>query len=111
MKYSKETISLIFASLMIYQPSQLTYAKPLNITQETPVNNAQQSTIAITPLELNKSIERELKGGESHSYSIKLEANQYLKLGVEQKGINLAVGAFSPTDEKVYQIDAFNGVE
>src|SRR5262249_21210573 len=40
-----------------------------------------------TPLEPGKSIEREMSGGQSHSYRIALTAGQYLMAIADQKGV------------------------
>lgn len=44
-----------------------------------------------TILELNNPLTREIAGGENHSYRLTLSANQYAKVTVEQRGIDLAV--------------------
>ncbi|MBI4853195.1 MAG: tetratricopeptide repeat protein, partial [Acidobacteria bacterium] len=77
-----------------------------NVSKLTPV-----SKVATDPnqLQLNKPVERELVGGEIHSYTIKLEANQYLNAVVEQKGIDIVAALYNPTNEKVYEVDSPNG--
>src|ERR1041384_6470441 len=50
-----------------------------------------QTTPEITSLETNKPIERELAGGQKHIYKITFPANQYAKLLVEQRGIDVIV--------------------
>src|SRR5262244_1981050 len=47
-------------------------------------------------LEPGKPIERELVGGESHSYQLALDAGQYVKLVVDQRGIDVAVRLSGP---------------
>ncbi len=59
---------------------------------------AQEDTQA-RQLEPGKAIERELAGGQSHSYTITLDAGQYLRLSVEQRGIDVVVQV-SRTDSK-----------
>jgi hypothetical protein len=44
------------------------------------------------PLESGKPAERELSGGQSHSYKIAVISGQYLRILVEQGGIDVAVG-------------------
>ncbi|MDX2042471.1 MAG: CHAT domain-containing tetratricopeptide repeat protein [Acidobacteriota bacterium] len=53
----------------------------------------------IPTLELGKPIERELAGGQSHSYQLKIPAGQYVKLLVNQRGIDIKL-RFSGQDNK-----------
>ena len=50
-----------------------------------------------------------IKGGESHSYSIKLTAGQYFYALVEQQGIDLAVALFRPDGSQIAVTDSPNG--
>jgi CHAT domain-containing protein len=54
-------------------------------------------------------IERELAGGQAHTYQITLIQEQYLHIVVEQKGIDVAVTAFQPDGQKIIRIDSPNG--
>lgn len=49
-------------------------------------------------LELGRSQARELSAGETHSYKIPLAADQYLRLRVEQLGIDVATTLVGPDD-------------
>ena len=64
-----------------------------------------QEGSVVRPLELGKSIESELKGGESHAYQVTLAADQYLSLVVEQRGINLVVALVGPDSKKLSETD------
>ncbi|HWN99456.1 MAG TPA: CHAT domain-containing protein [Blastocatellia bacterium] len=59
----------------------------------------------VRTLEAGKPIERELKGGETHSYQLTLEAGQYARVVVEQRRINLAVSVFDPAGKKIIDAD------
>jgi CHAT domain-containing protein/Tfp pilus assembly protein PilF len=63
------------------------------------------------PLTQGKPIERELKGGEVHSYSLTLQAGQFLNVVVEQKGIDVVVTLFDVNGKKVREVDSPNGTE
>lgn len=65
----------------------------------------------IQALELGKPIERELAGGQSHSYSFRLEAGQYLHIIVDQRGIDITVTASGPDGKKLAEVDNPNGVQ
>jgi CHAT domain-containing protein len=62
-----------------------------------------QSTL--TPLELSKPIERELSGGQTHSYSISLAAGQYARALVVQRGIDVVVAFRGPDGQKIVELD------
>ncbi|HKR14671.1 MAG TPA: CHAT domain-containing tetratricopeptide repeat protein [Pyrinomonadaceae bacterium] len=49
-----------------------------------------------------------IKGGESHSYSIKLTAGQYLYALIEQQGIDLSVSLFKPDGSQISVSDSPN---
>lgn len=76
-------------------------------TNPTPVTTP--TVIDPNQLQVGKPVERELAGGDVHSYTIQLEANQYLNAVVEQKGIDIVAAIYSPTGEKVYEVDSPNG--
>jgi CHAT domain-containing protein/uncharacterized protein HemY len=50
-------------------------------------------------LEAGKAVEREIAGGESHAYRIRLEVGQFLRLVVAQKGIDVALTLAAPDAE------------
>lgn len=60
---------------------------PLLAQQTSPMQSAQE----VTALELGKPIERELAGGQEHSYKITLAQGQYASVIVEQRGIDVVV--------------------
>jgi CHAT domain-containing protein len=55
-----------------------------------------------------QAIEREMKGGESHVYRIKLAAGQFLRAVVEQKNTDVFVAIFGPNDKKLVAVDTLN---
>ncbi|HVE73092.1 MAG TPA: erythromycin esterase family protein [Thermoanaerobaculia bacterium] len=54
-------------------------------------------------------VERELRGGEKHEYSIRLGAGEYAHVIVEQRGIDVVVAAFAPDGTKIAEVDSPNG--
>ena len=66
-----------------------------------PAQNDRQ-TIQIEP---GKPIERELTGGQSHSYQMTLAAGQYVRLAVDQRGIDVVVRLFGPDDKQIAEFD------
>src|SRR5262245_10999620 len=61
-----------------------------------------QESISLEP---DKPIERELSGGQSHSYKITAISGQYLHIVVEQRGIDVAVALFTPDGKKIDEVD------
>ena len=70
---------------------------------------AQSAGSAVSTLTPGRTVEVELGGGETHSYGVRLEAGQYFKLVVEQKGVDLLVTLLSPGGEKLAEVDAPTG--
>ncbi len=62
-------------------------------------------------LEVGQRVERELAGGQTHSYQILLAARQYLYAVVEQRGIDVAVTLVGPDGKPLVEVDSPNGAE
>src|SRR4029453_5193648 len=60
-------------------------------------------------LELGKIMERELAGGQTHSYALGLTANQIARGIAEQKGFDLVLSVFAPDGSKLFDLDSPNG--
>src|SRR5690349_5238220 len=54
------------------------------------------------------SVERELKGGATHSYRVSLAAGQFLHAIVEQNGIDVIASAFAPDGKQLTRCDSPN---
>ena len=57
-------------------------------------------------LEPGRPVERELAGGQSHSYQLTLAADQYLLVVVEQRGIDVVVQLLGPDDKQIMEFDS-----
>ncbi len=66
-----------------------------------------QNTIQLTP---GSTIERDLKGGESHTYQISLAAGDFLHVVVEQQGIDLEAALSGPDGKRISHMDSINGM-
>jgi CHAT domain-containing protein/tetratricopeptide (TPR) repeat protein len=75
-------------------------------TSSIPAGNPQSELIA---LDLGKPIDRELRGGEKHSYKVHAEAGQYVHVVVLQEGIDVAVMLFDPSGKQILTADSLNG--
>src|SRR5262245_12545957 len=56
--------------------------------------------VETSTLEPGRSIEREISSGQAHTYRIALDAGKYLRVHVEQQGIDVTVSLLAP-DGKV----------
>src|SRR5688500_14756193 len=57
-------------------------------------------------LEPGKPIKRELAGAGSHTYRIRLAADQFLKAVIEQDGIDVVARLIGPDDKQFMQFDS-----
>src|SRR5262245_66040087 len=57
------------------------------------------------PLEPGKPIERELAGGQSHSYQITLTEGQYFRVVVEQRGVDVVVWQLGRDGINMLEVD------
>jgi CHAT domain-containing protein/tetratricopeptide (TPR) repeat protein len=62
----------------------------------------------LTDTPLLAPVERELKGGESHSYRVNLTSGQFLYALVEQKGVDVEVALFAPDGHQLAVADSPN---
>lgn len=113
--------TFILAASLLFLSEQVAAAYVYPNTGRLPASvgqNQQQPTAPAGPaqndgdvrtLEAGNPIERELAGGEAHSYRVTLAAGQYLHVVVDQRGIDVVVALFSPDGEQVSEIDSPNG--
>jgi len=69
---------------------------------------AQSKSASLQP---GVTIENALAIGESHSFTINLEEDQFLQLVVDQHGIDVIVRVFSPKGKSLGEFDSPNGAE
>ena len=60
----------------------------------------------VRPLEPGQSVKRELTGGQRHIYQIKLRADQFLKVIVEQQGIDVVAQVLGPDGAQILEVDS-----
>lgn len=69
-------------------------------------NTGAQRTQDVATLESGKPVERELSGGQKHSYQLSLTEGQYAKVAVEQRGMDVVVRAFGAGDKLIAEFDS-----
>jgi CHAT domain-containing protein/tetratricopeptide (TPR) repeat protein len=60
-----------------------------------------------TRLEVGKTVERQIAGGEIHSYQLDLPINQYADVVVDQRGIDIAIWGYDSKGQKLVEADSF----
>ena len=60
-------------------------------------------------LEPGRTLESEIASGQVHTYLIALEAGQFLRAVVNQRGIDLVVSVIGPDGQKIAEVDSPNG--
>jgi len=70
---------------------------------------AQSVPQELTLLDSTKPVEREMKGGETHVYQVRLTAGQFVNISVEQRGIDVAVDLIDPKEQQINTQDSPNG--
>ncbi len=68
-----------------------------------------QTTTETRPLSVGIAIERELTGGQAHSYQLSSLSEQYLHVTIAQRGIDVAVTLFAPDGKKLLEVDSPSG--
>ena len=51
-------------------------------------------------LEKGKPVEREIVGGQSHEYHLQLDAGQYLKLQLSERGLSISIACLGPDGQR-----------
>jgi C-terminal processing protease CtpA/Prc len=76
-------------------------------------SNAPKATAQDQPrtLTVNSRIERELAGGQTHSYALNLRSNQIARVIIEQRGVDVVVGVISPDGKKLFEVDSPTGTQ
>src|SRR5262249_15317502 len=69
-----------------------------------------QATDDGVPLEIGKSIEKEIVAGQTDSYLLPLTQGQFVRVVVEQKGIEVAVVLLGPDGKKLEEVNSPCGI-
>ena len=67
---------------------------------------AQQPTATLNP---DQSIERQLRGGEAHSFQVRLQAGDFLRVSAMQMGIDLQLRLLDQSNKTLSESDVMNG--
>src|SRR5687768_1927123 len=92
---STSSLVLTFLSIALLILNEQNYAYP-----------AQSDARALEP---GAPIERELRGGEAHSYRVVLASGQYLRVVVDQRGIDVVGVLRGPDGMQLMEMDGITG--
>ena len=81
-------------------------ATPIDKLKFVGHRNTDAQNAEATVLELGKSIEREISGGQTQSYQITLSAGQFVSVIVQQRGIDVIEKLFAPDGKLIAQFDS-----
>jgi len=90
------------SALLVLIPLSLAFPPRSSAAEDDSYGSVAQNDIGT--LEHKIPVERELAGGQSHSYRVVLNADQYVRVMVEQKGIDVAMALFGPDQAKLAEI-------
>lgn len=105
-------ITLPFLTLLKQTASQNAQASTKQFPPSLPLqrqgqqNTSAQSVQVVSTLEPSKPIEHELAGGQSYTYEITLTEGQYVKVLVEQRGIDIVVKVIGPDGKQAAEFDS-----
>lgn len=72
--------------------------------QENGASSTQEQTSAY-PVVVGQPVAREMRGGEEHKYQVTLNAGQYARIAVEQKGIDVVLTFAGADDKPLFEVD------
>jgi CHAT domain-containing protein/Tfp pilus assembly protein PilF len=75
------------------------------VTEAAELDRSAQNTQDVRMLVPGTPIERELAGGQVHTYQVALTAGQYLRVVVDQRGIDVVVILFGPDGQQIIEVD------
>ncbi|HNB73957.1 MAG TPA: hypothetical protein PLS70_22770, partial [Acidobacteriota bacterium] len=77
----------------------------LLILEVSTIRTLGQVQTPTSPFDFQPPFEREMKAGEKHTYPVRLKANDFLKLDVVQKGIDVVVRLLGPDMKVMVEVD------
>src|SRR5215831_1119233 len=107
-KAAHHSLALLLCLFLLVESAARAFAPSPRLFAQgsTGPNPIVQGEKDVRPLEPGKPIERELAGGQSHAYQITLSAGQFMKVIVEQRGIDVVVGLLGPDAKQIMEFDS-----
>ncbi len=100
---------LLLLLLLVLSSAEFTLVRKARVSAQLGVlsepNTAAQKDQQIPKLQTDLPVERELSGGQKHSFEISLREGQYANLVVEQRGIDVIVRVFDVEKKPIFEFD------
>ena len=93
------------ASLSEIAKFALLFVFVVHVYAKTNPNESQQNPPVLTKLDLAKPVECEIAGGQSNNYQIDLVAGQYVRVKIDQRGIDLVLKLLGPDGKSIADFD------
>src|SRR5262245_12632288 len=102
---------LLFSSLVSAVSFRQAFGGSFGLFQQTPQQSRDKASGGgdekdVRELEAGKSIKGELAGGRRHAYRISLGADQFLKVVIEQQGIDVVAQVSGPDGKQILELDS-----
>ncbi|MGH9902199.1 MAG: hypothetical protein ACRD68_10375, partial [Pyrinomonadaceae bacterium] len=82
-------------------------SRPFPATGQTQSEKVATATAEVLPLAPGRTVERELGGGQTHAYQVKLAAGELLHVTVAQHNIDVAVGLYAPDGKLIIEMNSY----
>ncbi|HEY9432366.1 MAG TPA: tetratricopeptide repeat protein [Blastocatellia bacterium] len=104
------TLSLFFSPVSAISSRQV-FGGSFGLFQQSPQQSRDKESGGgdekdARPLEAGKPIRRELAGGQRHAYRFSLGADQFLKVIVEQQGVDVVAQVSGPDGKQILEFDS-----
>lgn len=110
-RFSSRCVVAVFFCLLFSRVDLAPVNARVNDQSAALVSQAQGAGADALVLELGKPVEREMAGAQSHYYQIALTADQYLRVEVAQRGVNVILELFDPAGMKLTEVDNARGTQ
>src|SRR5687768_4032394 len=91
---SQILVQAVWCFALIFTLDSFSGANAHTPSPATSLGTECQDANAAPLLQSDRQIERELKGGDSHSYRVPMAAGQFMRAVVEQRGVNVRLTLF-----------------
>ena len=95
------SLPALLSFLVLAVPVQASRPRPAGHTSE----GATQTNKDISQLTPGNPLEREIAAGQEHHYEVVMQAGQFLKAVVDQRGVDVVVRVVTPRGDQVLEID------
>jgi CHAT domain-containing protein len=111
MRYSPyRSLTLLFvvliSSLALLRSQARAQSALQRVNPTTPPARGRSDVRALLP---GESVEREIAGGEAHGYEVSLKEKEFLRVVVDQQGIDLVVTLYGPSKKKQLEVNLRGG--